>query len=139
MIARALRFAPLAFSFAAFAAPDMSGFAAMDANSDGRISDAEHATATRKMFIEMDADKDGKVTAAEMEAAHVKVTGKPARKGDKSAVEKIRAIDTDGDGMLTAEEHGAGARKIMLVMDTDKDGFLSPAELKAGQAAMLKK
>jgi hypothetical protein len=139
MSPRVLRFAPFALSLAAVAAPDMSGFAAMDANKDGRISDAEHATAARKMFIEMDADKDGKVTAAEMDAAHMKVTGKKPRKGDKSAAEKIRAIDTDGDGMLTAEEHGAGARKIMVLMDTDKDGYLSPAELQAGQASMLKK
>src|SRR5688572_15058122 len=82
-----------------FAATDL--FAKMDANHDKRISAAEHAAGARAMFVAMDADKDGKVTADEMTAAQPKVSGKAAGQGMSSA-DKIKAIDADNDGVLTA-------------------------------------
>jgi Ca2+-binding EF-hand superfamily protein len=117
----------------------MSGFQAMDANHDGKVSRDEHAAAARKMFVTMDANKNDKVTAAEMDAAHEKVAGQKAKPGDMTAAEKIKVIDTDADGILTAEEHAAGSRKMFDTMDTDKDGALSEAELAAGHAKMLRK
>ena len=112
---------------------------AMDTTMEGKVSAAEHAAATKKMFDTMDANRDGKVTAAEMAAAHHRVTGKKAKKTDMSATEKIKVIDTDGDGILTADEHAAGSRAMFEKMDTDKDGFLTKDELAAGHAQMLKK
>jgi Ca2+-binding EF-hand superfamily protein len=129
-------FAPVAI---APAPPAMSEFAAMDANHDGKVSRDEHAAAARKMFVTMDADKNGKVTAAEMDAAHERVTGQKARKGDMAAADKIKVIDKDGDGVLTAEEHAAGSRSMFDAMDTDKDAALSEAEMSAGHAKMLRK
>ena len=114
-------------------------FAAMDTNKDGKVSAEEHAAASKKMFATMDANGDGKVTAAEMDAAHQRVTGKKAKKSDMSAAEKIKVIDTDGDSILTAEEHAAGSRTMFEKMDADKDGFLTKDELAAGHAQMLKK
>jgi len=114
-------------------------FKAMDTNKDGKVSAEEHATASKKMFDVMDANKDGKVTAAEMTAAHRRVTGKKAKKSDMSAAENIKVIDTDGDGILTAEEHAAGSHAMFEKMDTNKDGFLARAELAAGHASMMKK
>ena len=112
---------------------------AMDTNGDGKLSRDEHAAGAKKMFGTMDANKDGSVTSAEMDAAHEKVTGKKATKTDLSSAEKIKVIDTNGDGMLSAEEHAAGAKKMFEKMDTDADGFVSKAELAAGHAKMLKK
>jgi len=93
----------------AFANSDDSGCGrcevqAMDANGDGRISRAEHAAGARKMFDKMDANHDGIVTAAEMDAAS---EAKADRAGTDqlSSAEKIKAIDIDGDGQLTAAEH----------------------------------
>lgn len=90
-------------------------------------------------FMKMDTSKDGKVTAAEMEAAHKRVTGRKAAKSDMSAPDKIKVIDTDGDGVLTAEEHASGSRAIFEKMDTDKDSFLTKDEVAAGHASMIKK
>jgi Ca2+-binding EF-hand superfamily protein len=80
-------------------------------------------------------EQDGKVTAAEMTAAYQKVTGKKAKKSDMSSDDKIKAIGTNGDGILTADEHAAGSRAMFEKMDSDKDGSLSKAELEAGHDA----
>ena len=56
-----------------------------------------------------------------------------------SAADKIKVVDTNGDGVLTAEEHAAGSRAMFEKMDTNKDGFLTKDELAAGHARMLKK
>ena len=115
-----------------------SEFNAMDTNHDGKVSREEHAAAARKMFQQMDANGDGKVTAAEMDAAHEKVTGRAKATDDPPAAEKIRAVDQDGDGMLTAAEHAFGSRGLFDKMDSNHDDFLSPQEMAAGHAAMLK-
>jgi Ca2+-binding EF-hand superfamily protein len=112
---------------------------AMDTNGDGKVSPDEHAAAARRMFETMDANKDGKVTAAEMDAAHELVTGKKAAKGEMTAAAKIKTIDTDGDGILTAEEHSAGSKAMFEKMDTDKDGLISKEELAAGHAKLMPK
>jgi Ca2+-binding EF-hand superfamily protein len=114
-------------------------FVKMDTNKDGKISADEHALGAKQMFDTMDRNKDGKVTAAEMEAAHQSITGRKATKSDMTAADKIKVVDTDRDGVLTAEEHAAGSRAMFEKMDTDKDGFLTKAELAAGHANMMKK
>ena len=135
----------LAFPVAALAHGDKAGkagrvedkIAKMDTDGDGKLSAAEHTAGARKMFETMDANGDTRVTAAEMTASHEK-TGKKAIKGEMSVEAKIKAIDTDGDGALTAEEHAAGASTKFTRMDTDKDGFLTKEELVAGHKMMMK-
>jgi Ca2+-binding EF-hand superfamily protein len=74
-----------------------------------------------------------------MTAAQPKVTGKKATKSDMSSADKIKVIDTNGDGVLSAEEHATGSRSMFEKMDADKDGALTKAEFDAGHAAMMKK
>jgi Ca2+-binding EF-hand superfamily protein len=141
MAAGALAFAPAA------RAHDKGGagheFKMMDTNGDGKVSPEEHAAGAKKMFEMMDADKDGMVNAEEMEAAHDHMMGKKAGKhhpkGQMTAAEKIKVVDADGNGTLSAAEHEAGAKKMFETMDTDKDGFLSKSELAAGHAKLMKK
>ncbi len=114
-------------------------FAMMDTDKDGKISAAEHAAGAKAMFEKMDSNKDGKVTADEMAAAHLAMTGNKAKKGDMSAAEKIKMVDSDGDGVLTAAEHAKASEEMFAKMDTNKDGFLSKEEMAAGHASMMKK
>jgi len=143
-LSRAAMICSLVFSSAAFA-DHMGGadkFAAMDTNGDGKISAEEHAAAAKRMFDAMDTDHDGKVTAAEMTAAHAKnesTMGAKSEHSEMSSADKIKAIDTNGDGVISAEEHAAGSRAMFERMDTDKDGFLSRAEWDAGHAKLMHK
>lgn len=114
-------------------------FTSMDADHDGKVSANEHAAGAKMMFGKMDANHDGKVTAAEMTAAHQAVTGQAPRKSDMPAADKIKAVDSDGDGILTADEHAKASASMFAKMDADKDGFLSKQEMAAGHAAMLRK
>jgi Ca2+-binding EF-hand superfamily protein len=130
----------------AFANTDVETMAhEMDTNADGKISPDEHAQWASRMFERMDANRDGKVTAAEMTATHQKMAGKKAEqggqggKGEMSAAEKIKKFDTNGDGVLTADEYAAGARSMFEKMDTDHDGYLTRAEMKAGHDQFMHK
>jgi Ca2+-binding EF-hand superfamily protein len=134
----ALTLASPSFADSKSAAADAE-FRKMDTNKDGKVSASEHAAGAKQMFQTMDGNQDSKVTAAEMEAAHQRITGRKATKSDMSAADKIKVVDTNGDGVLTAEEHAAGSRAMFEKMDTNKDGFLTKDELAAGHARMLKK
>jgi Ca2+-binding EF-hand superfamily protein len=117
----------------------------MDKDHDGKLSASEHAAGAKKMFETMDADHDGRVTADEMDAAHKHMPSGHAdaradTKGDKamkSSAAKIKTIDTDGDGAISAEEHAAGSKKMFQKMDKDGSGTLSAAEIQAGHQKML--
>lgn len=118
--------------------PDM--FQMMDTNGDGKISPAEHAAGSKMMFQKMDANGDGKVTAAEMGTFHDKMmAGQKAKPMGMSSADKIKVMDTNGDGVLSGDEHAAGAKVMFDKMDTDKDGYLTKAELEAGHAKMMSK
>ena len=139
----------------------------MDADHDGSVSATEHAAGAKRMFAMMDQDGDGIVTAKEMSAAHKDMptaraqspdthtadsgrlpqadpsartsdaSGKPIKGMDQSAA-KIKEIDTDQDGTISAAEHEAGARKMFDMMDKDHNGKLSAAELQAGHDQMMR-
>lgn len=113
-----------------------ASFEGMDLDHDGKISASEHAAATRRMFATMDRNADGKVSAAEMDAAHLAVTGRKSKPGEMAAAQKIAAIDRNGDRVLSASEHEAGAELMFKRMDANQDGQLSRAEFDAGHAAL---
>ena len=123
---------------AAFGGPDADKhFKMMDTNADGKISRAEHAAGAKQMFTQCDTNRDGTVTATEMQVATAAKGEKPG-KFDKTAAEKIKEIDQNGDGQLTVAEHDAGTLKMFAKMDKNDDGFLSKAECDEGMK-MIKK
>jgi hypothetical protein len=107
----------------------------LDADKDGKVTQAEYAAGSKTAFDKLDANADGKVTAAEMDAAYT--TTKPGVGAAKvpSSAEKIKTLDTDGDGSLSAVEHEASSRTMFDSLDADKDGSLTAAEIKAGHEA----
>jgi Ca2+-binding EF-hand superfamily protein len=127
----ALLLSPAAFAGEAMSVADK--FAAMDTNHDGKVSPDEYAVGARMMFDKLDTNKDGQVTAAEMDAGHA---GKA--KG-MSTADKIKMVDTNGDGVVSADEHAAGAKAMFDKMDSDKDGYLTQSEMEAGHKKMMEK
>ena len=104
----------------------------LDADKDGKITAAEYTAGAKTSFDKLDANADGKVTAAEMDAAYT--TSKPGVGAAKvpSSAEKIKSLDTDGDGALSSVEHEAGSRTMFDQLDANKDGSLTAEEIKAG-------
>lgn len=117
----------------------------MDSNKDGKISAAEHAEGAKQMFQGMDGNQDSRVTPVEMDAAHKPMKAADASHGQQdatgkpemSSADKIKVVDQDGDGVLTAKEHEQGAKEMFGKMDADQDGFLTSEEISAGHKKMM--
>ena len=113
--------------------PDRSGFAAMDADGDGKLTAAEHSAAAAAMFGMMDGDSDSMVTTAEMDAAQASLGGS----ANLSSADKIKAVDGNGDGTLSKDEHVRGSQAMFAKMDKDSNDSLSEEEFDAVHKAML--
>lgn len=117
----------------------------MDSNKDGKISAAEHAAGAEQMFQGMDGNQDNRVTSVEMDAAQKPLKAQDSSHGEHgskmsrelSSAEKIKKVDSDGDGVLTAKEHTEASKKMFTKMDSDKDGFLTAAEIQSGHEKMM--
>jgi len=110
--------------------PEMFLFDQMDADKDGKVTQAEVDAFKAARFAEADADKDGKLSAAELAAMREKAEA--ARK-EAMATKMISRIDADGESMLSLEEMNAGPRPKSMIerLDTDGDGAVSKAEAEA--------
>jgi Ca2+-binding EF-hand superfamily protein len=132
-------------------------FETMDGNKDGTVTAAEMDAAHEQMMQKMSAHRDrGEHGAADDHhdgnVAHDMNEHADAAKndsgeehhGDKhkmssrmSSAEKIKAIDTNNDGKISAAEHAAGSRAMFSRMDADQDGRLTASEIRAGHAKMM--
>lgn len=110
-------------------------FAAVDANSDGKITKEEVEAFKTARLTAMDSDGDGKLSAAELTVAHE--TARAARKAARTEA-MVKQFDKDGDGMLSFAEMpaGTGMDKMFSRLDSDNDGAISQAELDAAKAKM---
>jgi hypothetical protein len=78
----------------------------------------------RTRIMRADADHDGRVSRAEWAAWWDARPGK----GPYDPAGRLRAIDADGDGFLTAEEIDATSTKRFARLDADHDGRVVRAE-----------
>jgi len=94
----------------------------------GQLTASDHAAHANKRFEAMDVDRSGRLTAAEIDASHGAESMVWAKRAISSS-EKIRQLDSDGDGTLTRAEYAAGSQAMFRKLDANSDGTLSPAEM----------
>jgi Ca2+-binding EF-hand superfamily protein len=111
---------------------------AMDTNHDGMVSATEHATYAKARFDAMDTNHDGQVTIAEMDAARMaKLKIKTAVALLPASATLIKPMDSNNDGMASAEEHATAAEKDFNTMDANHDGQLGADEMRVGYDARV--
>lgn len=96
-----------------------------DANKDGKLSKSELPERMQGIFARADTNNDGFLTREEVNAA----TASQERRGGPPQDPIFRAIDTDGDGVLSAAEI-ANAPAALKTLDKDGDGQLTMQEVR---------
>lgn len=114
-------------------------FTKMDTDKDGKVSAAEHAAAAKARFDKMDKNHDGKIVIADELKEPTKPSRGLATAQGEMAMDYLKSMDTNGDGVISAEEHAAAAKARFEKMDTNKDGFLSKEEMAAGREMVKEK
>lgn len=117
--------------------PDFD-FATVDADKDGKITQAELDAYAKARFDAADTDGSGGLSADEM-AAHSEA--QRAERAEQMRAMMIQRMDANGDGVVSFEEmqarmDAAPRDRMFLRLDTDKDGALSEAELQAARDRM---
>lgn len=114
-------------------------FAAIDADGDGKITQAEITAYRAAQTAGIDTDGDGLISAEELAAMHIRAA---TERANAHAARMIEQLDTDGDGKLSAAElvsrpmAGGMPARMFERLDTDKDGAISEAELAAAKERM---
>lgn len=104
-----------------------SSLAKMDANRDGKLSQAEWSADRPSVMKRLDKDKSGGVSKEEATAYYLKF----GAAGDKKTISRISTImnaDSDGDGQVTLAELVAASNREFAGRDKDKDGYITPAD-----------
>ncbi len=144
-------------------------FAKMDANSDGKLDQADRAAKRADMqakaFERFDANKDGQISKAEWEQHAADRAAKRAERGEKRAEAgepgkrgpgmrghhgkrgghhgmrggMMMKADTDGDKAISAAEFQTAALARFDAADANKDGQVTADERQAQRAAMKEK
>jgi len=114
-------------------------FEKLDANGDGKITQAEMEAQKKARFTAADTNGDGMLSADEMLAQGKARAGeRMAKRMEQRIGQMIEKRDTNGDGMLSIDEIGGKRDGNMFFkrLDTDGDGAVSAEEFavrKGGQ------
>jgi hypothetical protein len=105
-------------------------FDAMDADKDGKLTQAEIDAWRAARFAAADANKDGALDKDELAA--LRLAEMQARAGEQAG-RMMERLDKSGDGKLSAEEMpgAAGGGRLFARADADGDGAVSKAEAEA--------
>jgi Ca2+-binding EF-hand superfamily protein len=121
-------------------------FERLDANGDRVLERSEipddGLAAFDRLLKRGDASGDGKLDAEELRALGEKVRKLGGGAGGQANRQRLRAMDADGDGVVTREEY-QGPAALFERLDADEDGVLRGGELRAaapaaGAAAMTR-
>lgn len=93
-------------------------FGLVDADKDGKVTQAEIDEARESRFAQYDADKNGKLSVDEFENLFREIT-RPMM------VRAFQHLDPDGDAALTSEELAARSKDIVKRLDRNGDDALS--------------
>jgi EF hand len=96
-----------------------------DADSDGKVTQAEIDGARKSLIAKYDANGDGKLNLEEFDALFRELT-RPVM------VRTFQFLDPDGDGLLVEEELDRPASRIVEFLDRNGDGALSPEDRPSG-------
>jgi Ca2+-binding EF-hand superfamily protein len=104
-------------------------FAAIDANSDGKVTQEELAAHRAAMFTAADTNGDGTLSPEEVAAREL---ARFTEMMPERAARMTERQDDNGDGSLSADEIGEGPMEDHFArIDTDNDGAISQAEAEA--------
>lgn len=104
-------------------------FAAIDADSDGKVTQEELAAHRAAMFAASDSNSDGSLSTDELAARELARFTETLP--DRTA-RMLERRDANGDGSLSADEMGEGPMEDHFArIDTDNDGAISQAEAEA--------
>lgn len=110
-------------------------FDLLDADKDGKVTEAEIAAARTARVTVADANKDGLMSAEELAAMQL---AEMTERANAMAAEMIARMDSDGDELLSAAEMAArpGPAQFFDRIDTDGDGAISREEADAAAEKM---
>lgn len=111
-------------------------FAAIDADKDGKLTQAEVKAFRAARIKAVDADGNGTISEDELVAFRLKEAEAAMRGHAKFAMTQL---DVDGDGAVSVTELQAAPNPSLRIferVDTDGDGAISQAELDAAKARM---
>lgn len=97
----------------------------MDANKDGKVTQAEIEAFQAARAAEIDADKDGKITADEIQAFR-------ERQRAKHEAEMLARMDANGDGTVSVQEYEAAQTWRLARMDRNGDGAIDEQDMRGG-------
>lgn len=135
---------------------DSGDISAIDADGDGTISTDEYeamiaqmglsdAATADEFFAQYDTNEDGEISSAEMDAKDATRPMMPPPMPPSEEEEELSsAIDTDGDGTISADEYdallaqlgiddAASADEFFAQYDTNSDGEITIAEMEEAQ------
>jgi EF hand len=113
----------------------MFDFAAIDADADGRVTEAELTAWRAGRVTALDANADGLLSAEEIKAGHL---ARAEARATEMAARMVAEHDADGDGLLSVAEIGAPPlpARLFARLDADGDGAITEAELEAMKGRM---
>ncbi|ETX14770.1 calcium-binding protein [Roseivivax halodurans JCM 10272] len=111
------------------------GFAGLDVDGDGVVSEEEFTDPSAARFAAIDTDGNGEVT---VEEAAAYAEQRRAMRRQARAERMIERLDRDGNGSVNLEEmrNTMDRGAIFGRLDADGDGALSEGEMQAGREAM---